>query len=876
MKQLLRRAWYFIRQRRIEAELAEEMALHREMKQRELEEGGLGPVEAALAARRELGNVTLAREDARATWIRPWLESVWQDAAYTARTLRRQPGFAVTVIAVLSLAIGLNTSLFTVVAGLLLRPWPGVRDPSRVVLIDRANSSGQASGFSIVDARYLDGHATSLAGVTAMRPEVVSVGSDEDSATTSALLVSGNFFSVLDVSMARGRGFLASEDRLGAPRPVTVLAYDFWRRRFGEDVDAVGKTIRVNDVLFTIVGVTPPELAAAEPAANVKLFLPMTAVTLLRRNDAFASDLLFRPDFCCSDVAARLAPGATRAQARAELNLLSGQLESPAETKTLAILVTGTEFASHPGRKPILELASLVFVGLLLVWLIACANIGNLLLARAAARVREIGIRLSLGASRLRIVRQLLTEGFVLAVAASAIGIGLAYELPPLVLRAVANDASGTIPFSVRPDGLVLVYALALAGLSSVAFGLAPALHATRTEIARALTERDGAAASRFSLRGWLLAIQVAVSVVLLVSAALLARGVRQMSQSFDPGFSLNVTIVSFDLPSGTYDEARTQAFFASLTEALRSSAVGAFGFASHEPFALSRSMTGLRLPGEAADQAKPVTFLKVSPAYLDVLHIPLVAGRNFEPADLSRPVVMINEAMARRYWPDQNPIGATLVLNLVGACEIVGVVRNVHTGMVGDVQPLFYQPSAGGRTGPFVSKLIVRTGAVPSDAIASIVTRIDPRVRVQTTSLASILKSRMDSRRYGPLLAGVLGAFALVLATVGMFGVFAYAVRQRTREIGIRMALGAEPSAVVRLVLAGHSRAVVAGLAVGLLGALAASIVLRSRLHGVSPFDPIAYGTVAVILTIAGLAASYVPARRATRIDPVVALRNE
>jgi macrolide transport system ATP-binding/permease protein len=875
MRELLRRAWYIIRQRRFEADLAEEIEFHRAMAQRDLEAHGLDHTEAGQAAHRLVGNATLAREESRGVWVWPWLESLWQDAAYAMRNLRRQPGFTTVVVIVLATVIGLHTTLVTVIAGVVLRPWPGVRDGARVVTIYLVGQTGEAGRFPLfpLDAfRSLSDHTTSLSGVTASMPDDLRIGSGDSAQTTAALLVSGNFFDLLGIAVAPGRGFAADEDHMGRPQAVVVLAHDFWQSRFGGDPAIVGNTVRINDVPFTVVGVASREFGSAEPAYGKQLFVPIASVSLLRPTEP--------PPTCCVDVAGRLAVGATREQTRAEMSTLLDTLALQDGSKPRSAIVTGTEFASRPGRAdavgPLAAVAA-IFAGLLLVWLIACANIGNLLLARAAARVHEIGIRLSLGASRRRLIRQLLTEGFVLALGGSALGIGIAYKLPFLILHFLGGTTA-VFPFRIAVDGVVLGCAVLLAGISAAAFGLAPALYATRPNIATSLNEREGLPVSRFSLRGLLLGVQVAVSVVLLVSASLLVRG-AQRAGFFDPGFSVNdVTAVSFDLPPGTYDDARKRAFFSDLTEALRvlpAGVIEAFGFATWEPTFIRRGYaTPVRLPNQTPAQARILQYIDTSPDYLNVLKIPIVAGRNFEPSDTTRPVVVINEAMARQYWPDESPVGKTFLLGRGESREIIGVMRDAHTHSMGTVPPLFYQPLRGGRVVP---RLLIRSSkGVPTAELKRIVAGIDPRVRIQTTPLSAHLEARVAESKWGPMLAAVLGAFALALATVGMFGVFAYAVRQRTREIGIRMALGAQPSAVVRLVLAGHSRAVLAGLVVGLFGAVASSIIMRSRLHGLSPFDPVAYLGVAAVLTVAGLAASYVPARRATRVDPVVALRYE
>jgi putative ABC transport system permease protein len=871
MRDLLRRVWYVIRQRQFERDLAEEIEFHRAMAQRDLEQRGIGTATADRAARRLLGNTTLAREDSRAVWIWPWLESIWQDAAYAVRNLRRQPGFTTVVVMVLATVIGMHTTLVTVIAGFLLRPWPGVRDADRVVSLYLVGATGRPGPFSLADYRALGEQTTSLSGIAAMFSEDVAVGSGDSTQSAEVLLVSGNFFDLLGIRTAPGRRFLPDEDAPGRPQPVAVLAYDYWQSRFGGNPAIVGATERINGVPFTIVGIASRDVSSAEPAYEKQLFLPIAAAALLHPRDL--------PRTCCVDLAGRLAAGATRKQAQAEIDLLTREFVLPDGSKPRGATVTGTEFGSRPGRidsaGPLLT-ASVLSTGLLLVWLIACANIGNLLLARAAARVREIGIRLSLGASRRRLVRQLLTEGFVLALAGSALGIGIAYRLPFVLLHSLGG-ATATFPFRVAVDGAVLGYAVMLAGLSAAAFGLAPALYATRADVAIALNERQGLPASRLALRGLLLAVQVALSVVLLVSAGLLVRGAERAG-AFDPGFSVNdVTAVSFELPPGAYDDARKRAFFTDLTQALRglpTDAIDAFGFATWEPNFIRRGYaTPARLPDQSPTQARTLTSVDVSSDYLNVLRIPIVAGRNFDTADTSQPVVVINETMARQYWPNENPIGKTILLGPESR-EIIGVMRDAQTHSMGTVPPLFYQPLRGGRVVP---KLLIRSSrGVPTSELKRIVTRLDPRVRIQTTPLLAHLETRRQQARWGPLLAAVLGGFALALATVGMFGVFAYAVRQRTREIGIRMALGAQPSEVVRLVLAGHSRAVAVGLVVGLFGAVASSVVMRSRLHGLSPFDPVAYLGVAALLAAAGLAASYVPARRAVRVDPVIALRYE
>jgi putative ABC transport system permease protein len=594
-------------------------------------------------------------------------------------------------------------------------------------------------------------------------------------------------------------------------------------------------------------------------------------------------------------VVARLAPGATRATARAELDVLGRGFKSFSGNNASGILVHGTEFLAQPGRgdsTQALASAALLSTALLLVWLIACANVGNLLLSRAASRVGEIGTRLALGASRPRLVRQLLIEGLLLALIASAGGLMLAYQLPFVLFRIVAESGTtGYFPFSVTPDARVLAFAVLLAGLSAIAFGLAPALYATRTDVVAWLKCRDAAPTSRFPLRSALLAVQTSVSVILLVSAGLLIRGVQHQAGAFDPGFTVaDVDAVDFELPEGVYDRERTIAFFDGIAQGVDALPVQAAAFASHEPFSRYRNGTMFHLPGESRQQGKQILYLNVSANYLTLLNVPLRAGRYFDDGDLARGSVIINESMARRYWGSVNPVGQTFLMrprgptDMMVAREIVGVVQNVRTSTSSEVAPMFYQLfRPGSDVFGFVSRdprasqapvLLVKSGTNVSQEIARLAARLDSRVRVSGVALSDSLRTMLEAARWGPILAATLGVFALALTTVGVSGVFAYGVRQRRREIGIRMALGAAPSSVVRLVVTRHARALAVGLVLGLAGSVVASIVLRSRLHGLSPFDPIAYLSVGALIGCCALLAGYWPARRATHINPMETLR--
>jgi predicted permease len=873
MGTLFRRLRYWLRQREFDDALREEIEFHRGLTQQVLENGGLSTEESRLAARRDLGNVTRAREESRAIWIWPWLDSVWQDTTYATRSLRRHPGFTLLAVVILGVAIGLNTSLFTVFAGLALRPMAGLTEPSRVVSVSGEFALGRSGviGMSFPEFQFLATESRSFSGLVAERNTSVTVEAGGVGRTLSAHVVTGSYFDVLGVRMEHGRGFLPAEDRRGSSVPVVVLSFSLWQGLFGADPEIVGAPIRINDIPHAVVGITSREFNGSEGGMR-RLWLPLSSLPTLRSNDPFESTLLDRPQDCCVNVLGRLRDGVTSGQAEAELQVLSDRFRAGVGQEARAIVLGGTEFLKgQRAAASVLAVMGVLFVGIVLVLLMACANVGNLLLARAAGRAGEIGVRLSLGAGRPRIVRQLLTEGFVLALIGTGVGVAIAHWLPSLVLNDVAGQPA---PFEIATDGWVLGYAIVLAAVACAAFALAPALHATRGDVAMVI--KSGALPSRrFPLRGVLLGVQVAVTVVLLTSAGLLLRGVAT-ARGVDPGFAVEgVVVATVELPPVS-DSTRAQRFSADLVASLRDAGVEAFALVSNEPLGDSSSTTSMRLPGEAEEQMRTIEFLDVTPGYFDVLRIPIAAGRGFADADAGRGVAVVNESMARRYWPDDNPVGRSFFAGGTRrSLEVVGVVKDAHLDSLDVVEPLFFQPMTA--AGVDVAKVLFESRrASTSAAVTAAIQGLERRARIDFTPLTDRLADRRGELRFAPLAASILGTFGLTLATVGMFGTFAYAVCQRTREIGLRMALGARAADIVRLVLTGSSRAVAIGLAVGMLGALGASQVLRRSLYGVSPLDPLALGGVALMLAVAALAASYVPARRALRIDPSRALRWE
>jgi predicted permease len=849
---LLRRIRYLLNSRANDRALDEELAFHCRLAEQAHHEQGISAAEARAAARRQMGNMTLAREDAREVWLWPLLSSVAQDVRYGARALLKQPGFTALAVAALALGIGLNTSLFTVFNAAALRPWP-VRDPGRVVVaasysVERPSQFG---GFSVAEYRYLRDHTRALSGVVALRNEGVMLDGQSLASHASCDFVSTNYFDVLGVVMAAGRPFRAEDEA------VAVLSFDLWQKRYGGAADVIGRRIRVDDVPFTVIGVASEEFTGTSPNRH-DVWVPLAALPLARPHDPFARDLLAKPDHCCVEVAGRLAAGESRASAQAELTLLSSQFHSGLREKPRGLALAGTSFAERPGGKRAgLTVMYLLMAATAAVLLLACANVGNLLLARAAARQREIAVRLSLGASRRRVIRQLLTESLLLAAIAGGLGLLLAFVLPGRVLAFFTQSIS----VNLRPDSTVLLYSTALALTSAIAFGLAPALRATR-----ALQTVE-----RLRLRGVLLGVQVTISVVLLASAALLVRGLER-ARSLNPGFDTRgVTMLMLDLPVNRYDEARGQEVVQELRQRVEAiTGPDTVAVSRMTPLGNSRSLTDFTLRG----RSQPMLFQHVSAPYFRVLGIPLLAGRHFTDSDGDRGPVIVNEALARRYWPGESAVGK--VFNSGAAPrEVIGVAADAQVQGLGPVEPLFFVPYRGGRQ----TTLLIRdeSGVLArGNTLGSLAAELEPQATATVRAIADQVERWLGPSRVGAAMAGALGLLALTLATIGVYGVIAYSVAQRRREIGVRIAVGAKPGQVVSFVLRGNARPALAGAAAGAALAVAVSQVLADMFFGLSPLDAPAWAGVLVVLLIAAATASVVPARQAARLDPVEALREQ
>ncbi len=860
---------------RVEQDLTEEVQAYLEMLVETKVKEGFRPAEARRAALIEMGGVEQVKERVREVRVGQTLETTWQDLRYGARMLLKQPGFTLIAVLTLGLGIGANTAIFSIVNAVLLRPLP-YQEPERLVTLLERASGGAGSSPSYPNFADWRAQNTLFDSMAAVRTnESFNFTGAGEPERLLGRIVSAEFFSTLGIEPLLGRDFLAEEDRPGAT-PAVILSHGFWRRRFGDDQSIIGKQVTLNNQSFTVVGVTPPNFQfGAEADVTVPIGLSAERFRLRGRDPG-------------TDVVARLKPDVSEQQAETELNLIAARLEQqyPESNTGRRVRITPL-LESFVGdvRQPLLIL--LGAVGLVL--LIACANVANLLLVRASARRKEMTVRVALGADRWRIIRQLLTESVLLAALGAALGILLALWGTSLI----ASQLPDGIPrlHETQVDTPVLVFTLAVSLLTGLLSGLAPALQSSRPNLTEGLKGGDrGSSERRQRLRSVLVVCEVALTLALLVGAGLLIQSFRRVLQ-VDPGFNAQ-NLLTMQVSVNNSDGRQVAHFFEQLQQNVRSlPGVNSVAVSNGLPFGVANRPPFI-IEGRPDQENQPSGIrYTVSPDYFQTLGIELIKGRVFTAQDTldSQLVVVIDEALARQHFQDEDPIGKRLRQPSPDSpsLEIVGVVRHVEHYNLGGQAP--------------VAQFYTNFNQIPLKTLPNSVRRINllTRTEVEPLSLASAVRGQVAalnkdqavfnvrtmeqivaqsvaSRRFSMLLLTVFAVVALALASIGIYGMVTYAVAQRTREIGIRMALGAQSGNVLSLVIGQGMKLVLAGVALGLVASVALTRTMKNLVFGVSATDPATFVAIALLLTLVALLACWIPARRATKVDPMVALRCE
>jgi predicted permease len=825
------------------------------------------------------------------------MRTLWQDMRYALRLLAKNPGFGAIAVLSLALGIGANTTIFTVINAILLHPLP-VKDISRVVQIDTidtktlvtaANATKLGMSFPNYQDYARDNQVFTAVGCT-VGPLPLTWSGGAEPKQIFGQLVSANYFDILGMRPAAGRFFLPDEDSKLGGNDVAVLSYSLWANKFGSDPNAVGKVLTLNATQYTVIGVAPRGFKGAFTFGNAEqIWIPVSMYP--QALAGFFKDNFNDRRFLTTTMYGRLKDGVNVASAEASLKTMATHLESafPKDNASRSVALTPlADAAVGVNNRTQIALAGGMMMGIVgLVLLIACVNLANLLLAQAASREKEIGLRAALGATSGRVVRQLLTESLVLAILSAVVGFAVAYGgraalwsfRPPFI-------EDGDIDLSF--DSHVLLFTVSVALLTAVLIGVAPAIKAAKPNLIDTLKVggRGGTVGwTRNPFRSLLVVLEIALALVALVGSGLFIRSM-QNAQRIDPGFeSKKLFVFAFDLGALHYDEGRGQQYFRAAIERAKGTP-GVESATTASNFPLGGGLLRTVFP-EGQDEASGyrgtlTTLNDIAPNFFETLRIPLVSGREFNDADRkdTKQVAIINEAMAKQFWPDQNAVGKRFhFFGETELREVVGMVRNTVVNNIGEEpQPLAYLPLTQDFS-PAVT-MQVRTSGRPEAAISSVrsqVQSLDTNLALtNVNTIEELIDQGLYAPRIGAALLSVFGALALLLAVVGVYGVLSYSVNQQTREIGIRMAMGAQTGRVLKLVVGQGMRLALAGLALGLVIALAAMRVLSTLLFGVSAHDPVIFVGVSIVLMAAAILACYIPARRAMKVDPMVALRYE
>jgi predicted permease len=875
------RGWFS--RNRVEEDFDHELRAHLEMLTQENIQRGLSLAEASRVAHVKLGGVTQLQETNRELRGLPMLETFLRDVRYAFRTLRKSPGFAAIAILTLALGIGANTAIFTVVHAALLRQLP-YTDPQQLVELGESRESNVASGFHTSYPDYLDWTHTaktfrSLAGFSGVGYTVT--GASGFPQFVDGAEVTTNFFTTLGVTPMFGRAF-AADDQVPISPKVAILSYEFWRSNCNGDAQIVGHTIRLDNHDVVVIGVLAQEFEFA-PAGSPALWVPLH----------LSNEFETRRNLRWLSVIGRLAPNVTYDQARSEMQTVTKQLSAsfPQENGKLFVVMKDLRERIRGDVRPLLLI---VFGSVAFVLLIACANVANLLMVRAAGRRREFAIRSALGASRGNLIRQSLTESLLLSTTGGVLGFALALWGTPLLVAAIPTSILNSMPYlhNIHPSMAVLAFLSGVVLLTGSLFGLAPALQNSDTRVAEALKEesRGSHSAAKSRLRDVMVVTEIAFSLVLLAGAGLMVRSLGALMHR-DRGFdSANLLTFSVYLPEASYpDDPNAVRFVNTLTPRIRSlPGVQAADEVRALPLAGSNGSIRFVVEGRPAAKGEEdeCDINGDTPGYFSTMRIPLLSGRFFNNAEdlAGKPEhVIVNQEFAKRYFAGENVLGKRIRFTYSDKQpfrEIVGVVGNTAADLDGPWNPMIYLPFEQSADSYF--SYVVRTFGNPAatlNAIRGVIHDADPQLAmIQPLTMDQIIAQSPSvfQRRYPSYLVGSFAMLALILGTIGLYGLISYSVSQRTREIGIRIAVGAERTDILRLVLSHGIRLILIGLVLGMVAALGLTRLMNSLLYGVGANDPLTFAGVAVLLTLVALFACYVPARRATRVDPIIALRYE
>ncbi|HUD99608.1 MAG TPA: ABC transporter permease [Bryobacteraceae bacterium] len=892
-----RRLTFLWRRRQIDRDLAEEMRFHVNMKTRAAVDAGAPAGEAHREAHLQFGGATLWREISREAWGWSAMAHLLQDLRYAARMLRHNPGFGAVAVLSLALGIGANTAIFSLIDAVLLRMLP-VEKPEQLVFVENVGARGGGGAPPYPCFEQFRGEDRYFSGLAAFSGYDMRISIDGRPEQVMGQQASGNYFAVLGVKAWVGRTLSPADDSVigkgGSDGPVAVISYRYWKRRFAQDPAAIGKVIQLNGRAVTIIGVTPPEFFGLRPGMPVDLTVPMML--------APAEMLRDKGDWWLN-VVGRLKAGAAPTQARAELNGVfhafmdegsgGGKISGTDEMRhdwfdhiELTPAARGLNMLRRQFSKPLLVLMALVG----LVLLIACANVANLLLARTAARSREFAVRLALGAGRARLMRQVLTESLLLVAIGSLLGLLFADRAGSLLAAFFATGRHGIV-LDLHFDTRVLSFTAGASLLTGLLFGLAPAWRVSSTTMAPALKQQGGGAGlrSRLPLARLLVVAQVALSLVLLIGAGLFVRSLWNLRR-LDAGFRPDGVLTLKVQPDETvYSEARRMALWSEILDRVnRIPGVRSASFSVLGPLSGMERGVLVAVPGFAshAQRDNALSLNHVTPGYFETMGIPLVLGRAFNAGDTANAprVALLNETAARFYFGGRSPMGVAITFPFgkeKPPYQIVGVVKDArHNSLREEVPRLIYLPVSQAIDELHGLTLAVRTAGDPA-ALAPILSKeagsAGPSILItDVNTLASRVDQSLLEERLVSTLASFFGALALLLAAIGLYGTISYSVARRTNEIGIRMALGSSGAGVVRMVLRDAIGMIVCGMAIGLPAALAGGRYVRSQLFGLRPADPLALALACLTLAAVALLAGYLPARRASRVDPMAALRCE